>query len=245
MVYGTYRMNGNQPISPARQAAIDGLAIVGFIALVGAGVWLAIYSTRFVPTVVNRFGAAAVYLGSVFTPAPDSSLSVVPTPTASTSIPFDTATTTSATTTQVTPAKPSKPSYPVVTAPAPPAALYGLPDLTVQIGAVGYVTCDSQQCFVPSASAPSGYKPAIKFNIKNSGTNVTGIWNLNVSVPGQDQKFDNLESMLPGAEVTYVAWITDAQTGSMQTITVTANYDGSVTESNTGNNTSSSDLQVL
>ncbi|KKW43501.1 MAG: hypothetical protein UY97_C0025G0009 [Parcubacteria group bacterium GW2011_GWB1_57_6] len=244
MVYGTHRMNGSQPISPARQAAVNGLAMVGFIALVGAGVWLAIYSTRFVPTVVNGVGAAAVYLGSVLTPAPDSSLSVVPTPTASTTIPFGTATTTSATTTQVSPAKPSKPSYPIVTAPAPPAP-YGLPDLAVQISAVGYVTCDSQQCFVPSASVPSGYKPAVKFNVKNNGTNVTGIWNLNVSVPGQDQKFDNLESMLPGAEATYVAWVTDARTASTQTIAVTVNYDGSVTESNTGNNTSSANVQVL
>src|SRR3989344_3436924 len=46
-----------------RQAAINGLAVVGFIALVGAGIWFAVYSTRFVPTVVNNLGAAAVYLG--------------------------------------------------------------------------------------------------------------------------------------------------------------------------------------
>ena len=59
-----------------RKAAINGLAVVGFVALIVAGLSLAVYSVRFVPTVVNSIGAAAVYLGSKFSPAPD--LSVIP-----------------------------------------------------------------------------------------------------------------------------------------------------------------------
>ena len=42
------------------------LLLWGFVILVGAGIWLAVYSTRYVPTVVNRISAAAVYFGSLF-----------------------------------------------------------------------------------------------------------------------------------------------------------------------------------
>jgi hypothetical protein len=53
--------------NPARHAAINGLAIVGFIALLVAGIALAIYSARFLPKTASRIGAAAVSLSSVFT----------------------------------------------------------------------------------------------------------------------------------------------------------------------------------
>ena len=76
------------------KAVINGLAIVGFVILVGAGIWLAVYSTRYVPTVVNRVGAAAVYFGSLFTSADGPTLSVVPN--ASTTIPFGEASSTPA-----------------------------------------------------------------------------------------------------------------------------------------------------
>ena len=69
MLYTIYRMDTDQFITPARQAIINGLAVFGFIALIATGIWLAVYSTRFVPAVVSRVGGAAVYLGSVLTPA--------------------------------------------------------------------------------------------------------------------------------------------------------------------------------
>ena len=62
MLYIAYRMNTDQFITPARQAIINGLAVFGFIALIATGIWLAVYSTRFVPTVISRVGGAAVYL---------------------------------------------------------------------------------------------------------------------------------------------------------------------------------------
>lgn len=52
--------------TPIRRMVANGAAVVGFVSLVIAGMWLAVYSTRFVPTVVNGAGAAAVYLGSIF-----------------------------------------------------------------------------------------------------------------------------------------------------------------------------------
>ena len=86
-----------------RQMVINGLAVAGFIALVAAGVWLAVYSTRFVPGIVNGAGAAAVSLGSLFTPAHSPGLLVVSTPAASTTISFgETDATSTATTTPLT-----------------------------------------------------------------------------------------------------------------------------------------------
>ena len=67
-----YHMNEQGSFASRRPAVVHSLAVVGFIALIGSGMWLAIYSTRYVPSVVTRLGSAAVYLGSVFNRAPDS-----------------------------------------------------------------------------------------------------------------------------------------------------------------------------
>src|SRR5437588_318447 len=96
--------------NPARRSAMVGLAVVGFIALIALGIWLAVSSARYVPGAVGGLGSAATYLGSIFTPAPNPSLSVVPT--ASTT-PFSeasttpaAATSTAATTTETSSTKP-------------------------------------------------------------------------------------------------------------------------------------------
>ena len=73
-------MNDTSVRVPARQAAANGLAIVGFIALIALGLFLAVSASRFVPGIVNGLGSAAVYLGSVFTPGS-------PAPVVSTSMP--------------------------------------------------------------------------------------------------------------------------------------------------------------
>ena len=70
----------------SREAAVTTLAVVGFLALIAAGMWLAVYSARFVPGALSRIDSAAVELSSLFSPAP-TSLAIVP-PTASTTISF-------------------------------------------------------------------------------------------------------------------------------------------------------------
>ncbi|MEK7515838.1 MAG: hypothetical protein AAB555_02845, partial [Patescibacteria group bacterium] len=179
-------MNTEQTMAPSRQAAINGLAVVGFVALVAAGIWLAIYSTRFVPTVVNRIGSAAVYLGSVFTPADEPALSVVPNPTASTTISFGNASSTVSTNTTSKVTAPAKPK-PAATTPGEKTdgtyqiggtanVLSGLPDFSITIVAVGYLATTSADSFVATSTVPSGSRSAVKFTIKNVGTNVSGQW---------------------------------------------------------------------
>ena len=253
-------MNGTDTLGTklaSRPAALHSLAAVGFVTLVSLGVWLAVYSTRFVPQAVGRIGAAAVYLGSVFTPAPHASLSVVPT--ASTTIPFDGATTTApaaiaAMTTaraEAPAAAPAAGKEATSTAPlggASPAALSGLPDLVAHIDAVGYLATSSADSFVASSTVPAGSRPAVKFSIKNIGTNATGAWRWSASIPtSSDSIYQSAaqQSLNPGDYIEYTLGFDQANPGTSQMISVTANFDHAVTESTTNNDSASVQVKIL
>ena len=243
--------------SPSRPAAVHGLAAVGFITLVVAGMWLAVYSTRFVPTVVGRIGTAAVYLGSVFAPSPAASLSVVPT--ASTTIPFGQASSTISTSILATaPAapKPVTPSagkattdaYPLGTTTPSAATLSGLPDLMVKINAVGYLATSSAESFVASSTVPAGSRPAVSFTIKNIGTNATGAWRFSASIPAQTTyifQSQPQQSLAPGDSIDYTMGFDQADTGADKVISITANFDKAVTESDMENDTASTTITIL
>lgn len=237
-------------------AAVQSLAVVGFVALVTLGMALAVYSTRFVPPVVDSVGAAAVYLGSVFTRAP-ASLSVVPTAT-STIISFGDASSTPATsTTPALPQAPKKPVTPVAgaetaaahpiggTAPAAPS---GLPDLKVTINKVGYLATSSATSFVTSATVPAGSRPAVNFTIKNVGGNVTGAWRWSASIPtltAYVYQSDPQQSLAPGDSIEYTLGFDQALKGADKVITITANSDHAISESTTANNVASTSVTVL
>lgn len=226
---------------PVRQTAVNGLAVVGFIALIIAGISLAVYSTRFVPTVVNRVGSAAVYLGSVFNSAPDPTLSVVSTPIASTTISFGPAATTTVNSALVVPAASSTET---VTAPSNPAptqniavvapALYGRPDLQITVQTIGYLATNNQlSSFVEKASVPVGKQPAVEFTILNIGTNISGTWQLS-SEPKLALPYNEQPSLLPRERRNFIIFLDRMNKPSQSlTISVTSN---SVTETNTSNN---------
>ncbi len=251
-------INLSENNSTNRQAAVNGLAVVGFVALVGAGMWLAVYSTRFIPTVVNGVGEAAVYLGSIFTPAPG--LSVVPTSTASTTIFFGTANSTVSTSTKAiatsTPTKKivtiagteTNDTYQISGTTTP--TLSGLPDFEVNINAIGYLATSSASSFIASSTVPSGFRPAVHFTIKNIGTNVSGLWNFNASIPTSSnsiQTFSQQQNLKPGESIEY--WLSfdyiSANKGAGEVISITANFDHAIGESNMNNNTASSTVTIL
>jgi hypothetical protein len=236
-----------------RPAMVNTLAVVGFVALVGASMWLAVYSTRYIPTVVGRLGAAAVYLGSVFTPAEGPSLSIIPT--ASTTIPFGPATSTVPVDTTPAASKPISPTagdrtsgtYPMSgTASAP--VLSGLPDFIVSIDAIGYLATASTDSFVASSTVPSGSRPAVKFSIKNIGSNVSGVWRFSASIPTQTSfifQSPSQQSLNPGDSIDYILGFDQANKGSGQMISITANFDRAVAESNANNNSASANITIL
>ncbi len=248
-------MNETPQSAPNRAAAIHTLAVVGFVALIGAGMWLAVYSTRYVPGVVGRIGTAAVYLGSVLTPAPPASLSVVPTPVASTTIPFgESSPTTTPKTASVEPktiattAGQKTTTTTQISGAATPNALSGLPDLVVSIKTVGYLSSTSTDSFVASQTVPAGNRPAISFSIKNIGTNATGAWRFSASIPTTlTPIYQSVpqQSLNPGDYIDYTLGFDQANRGTDQVISVTANFDRAVTESNSNNNSASAKVTIL
>jgi hypothetical protein len=237
-----------------RPAMVNTLAVVGFVALVGASMWLAVYSTRYIPTVVGRLGAAAVYLGSVFNTAEGPSLSVIPT--ASTTIPFGNGTTTEPVDTTPTSPKPVTPTagdrtsgtYPINGTPATSPVLSGLPDFVVSIDTLGYLATASTDSFVASSTVPSGSRPAVKFSIKNIGSNVAGAWRFSASIPTQTSyifQSPTQQPLNPGDSIDYILGFDQANKGADQMISITANFDRAVSESNANNNSASAKITIL
>jgi len=252
----TYNIYGSN--QSYRQTAINSLAVVGFLALIALGVWGAIYSARYVPGTV---GSAAVYLGSLFNPAPAADITVVPAA-SSTYISFGTpvatsttvvATTTATTTPQTKPKIAPAPTYIQVVSTTPPP-LYGYADLTIVESVVGYLTNNSVDSFVASKSAPSGTLPAIMFSVKNIGTNVSGQWRFTADIPVSRspvasgfEKCESLtssswrctsyaqQSLRPSENIVYKLGFDRANTG-VQPITIIVNENNAVIESNKNNN---------
>ncbi len=233
--------------------AVNGLAVVGFIALAAAGVWLAIYSTRFVPTAVNRIGSAAVYLSSIFTSPKGASLSVVP-PLSSLSA-TSTPTSTSTQTTSAT-QKPTQKNW----TPGTPVAItngatstpivphyYGLPDLAVELEAVGYIGTDGN--IVATTTIPANTQIAVKFRVTNIGTNPSGTWSMNIAIPSAgtfaSQTFNSLGSLVPSQPSEYIARFDNIPAGANQAIVITIDPNHQLTESSTANNVVSTNVTVL
>lgn len=228
-----------------RRAAVNGLAIVGFIVLVIIGMALAVYAARFVPTAVSNIGSAAVYLSSqVFSDEADTDLVVVP-PTET--VPFGddvVATTTATTTTPVTPTTPAnpQPGTPVTTVVqvgTGPANYYGLPDLVVESVTTGYLTSSDTSTFRSSNEVPDGKRGAVKFTIANRGTNISPRFNFEVELPtsrSYTYKSKSQQTLRPGERIEYVLGFDQTREGNDRTITITVDADRDINESNESNN---------
>jgi hypothetical protein len=243
--------------NPNRTAAVNALALVGFIALLIIGIGLAIYSVRFVPSVASRFSSAAVSLSSIFKKNEDPALQVV---TATTTLPFEApvvvATTTATSTEVATTSTPVKhtgtsgggQSTTVTTVVTTPVAPYGNPDLAVTITDTGYLASNGDtNTFVHATTVPLGKTGAVKFTVTNVGTNVSGGWNFNVVVPtSPSQNFNsgNQNSLAPGDSIDYTLGFDRGSAGTNRIITVTLDPNNNVIESNEGNNVASRSVDI-
>lgn len=242
--------------SSNRTVMVYTLAGIGFVALIAGSMWLAAYSARYVPEVVTRAASAAVYLGSLFSASSEAILSVVPTPTPP-AIDIDaTAPAQSAAAaakkSRVVPAAAvaggqTSTTVQISGATSSPA-LSGLPDLNVTINAVGYLATSSVDSFVASTTVPSGMRPAVRFSIKNTGTNTTGPWRFSASIPTQVAylyQSQPQQSLNPGDSIDYTLGFDQATRGADKMISVTANFDRAIVESNPDNNSASGVLTIL
>lgn len=257
--------------SVAKRAAINGLAVVGFVALIFAGITLAVYAARFVPSAVGNLGSAAVYFSSVFSEEDvDAELEAVP---GDTVIPFSdeegavSSETEEGTkeTEPVAPAEAPEAFRPVSTpsnpSPAPTTGTYvigtlpagetpepyGLPDLTVTITERGYLETGSSASYVKADEVPDDKRGAIKFVVENKGTNVSGKWKFTAKVPtSPSYTFTSPEqnSINPGSRVEFVLGFDRAKSGDSQNITITVDSNEKVEESNEGNNKDTETLVI-
>ncbi len=257
-----------KPSFPA--GALQGLAIVGFIALVVAGIWLAIYAARFVPTVTESAAQAAVSLSRFFTPSAkeSGSLTVIP-PSSSTTTPVlstlaqgtSTSPTTSHTQKKVSGSssshprsiawKPGKQKFigGATTTPSSPH-YYGFPNLAVAISAIGYKTGTATSTFVATTTIPAHTSVVLKFKVVNDGTNVSGPWSLNIHVsppqgsPAVDQTFTSLASLAPTEPSEFIAHLTNLTAGK-NLITVTLDPNHQLAQSTTRDDIVSTTITVL
>ncbi len=217
---------------PIPAPVIHGLAIVGFVAVVGAGMALAVFGARYVPKAVQGISAAAVSLVSVFVPADEPAAEPV-----ATSTPATTTEPVATTTTPVAP-RPHEVAnvYPSGEAFPSADALYGNPDLTVSVETVGYLT-KSNGAFVATTTIPSGARRAVvKFIIQNRGTNVAAAgWRFSASLPSKATptfRSDQQEALLPGERIEYTLGFERPIVGKNQIVSITVRADGDTTTAN-------------
>ena len=235
---------------PAKQAAVNALATVGFIALLVLGITLAIYSSRYVPIAISKLTGPTT---------PPSSLAVVPAATS----PSNAGTLSATTTTTLTPplaavatapatqSTPTNTAYPAsnanTSATSHANAPYGLPDLSVTIIATGYLAGDATDSFVPANIIPPGARPAIKFSIANDGTNTTGPWNFLAQIPTMTGTVFNSPtepSLNPGDHTVFTLGFNQAIPGPAQTMTVVADPNNTIFESDEGNNSAAAAVTI-
>ncbi|MES2995095.1 MAG: CARDB domain-containing protein [Patescibacteria group bacterium] len=245
---------------PTRSPAVSALAIVGFIALILIGMGLAIYAARFMPAAISGLGEAAVSLSNVFTPDNDADIEVVSDQPATprelgtvVTIPIvDSTPTTPAATPTHTPPATGGPQYqpaPIYSAPViiPTTPNYsGLPDLTLEIVAIGYLNRSGDtNSFVAASRVPSDKEGAVKFRIKNQGTNVSGKFEYEVRVENADNKTDTASrtsaSLPPNQAVTSFARFDANKSGDVE-ITLEVDSGEDVRESNERNNSDSEEI---
>jgi hypothetical protein len=235
-----------------RRAAVNGLAIVGFIVLVIIGMALAVYAARFVPTTISRIGSAAVYLsGQVFSPEGDSELEVV---TPDETVPFGEndgiVATSTATTSPLAPVFPSEqpavtpvaglPTTVTVPVQVPASANYsGLPDLAIEDVKTGYLRNDNVSSFVASNEVPDGEKGAVKFTVINRGTNVADDFDFDFRIntsPSISKNYKVSRNLRPQERIEYTLWFDRVSAKDDRTITLDIDPDNDLAESDERNN---------
>lgn len=229
-------------------AALNSLAIVGFVALIIIGILATIYAASFIPKLLNGSGSrgsAAAYLSGL---SDKNDTTVSPTPTT-------TATPTTVVSTPLTPvetpaAKPTTITNTIVKYVTVPSSntstsYSGLPDLTITITDKGYLRSGAGS-FVSSSYVPSGYQGAVRYRITNTGSNVSGSYRVDIRVEtnsGTDNDSVTGNSLAPGRSVEGTGSF-DANAGGTATIRLTVDAGNAVSESNENNNTDSTSMAV-
>jgi len=114
----------------------------------------------------------------------------------------------------------------------------GKSDLSITLIGTGIIDPATKQ-FVQTSYAGANDTVGIKFEIKNIGTNITGIWKLRLNMPSRTTPYYDSEyqiSLKPGDAIEYVASFDNPTTQGINTAYVTADPLNQIDESIESNN---------
>ncbi len=230
-----------------KKAAVNGLAIVGFGALIIAGIFLAIYAARYVPETLSRL-SSAVILSSDNEENPEEEEAPA--------APVEEEEEAPAPETPSTPQTggPQVVTPPVAVSPNPPVyypqtpvyypqtpELYGRADLVITDLEAGYFRGST---FVEDDTVPSNRDGAVRFTVKNIGTNAASGWRVQVEVTGEDTVRGNGGYLMPNGYQNFTLRIEDPRENRDIDIDIEVDYDDRVDESNERNNDRSIELEI-
>ena len=225
------------------KATMNGLAIIGFIGLVIAGMLLAVYAARYVPGALSRL-SSAVYLSSdkTDTGTTDTNEDPTPEPEAPVVVPDtssdDHTDTPSTGGPQYVAPKPT-PTYTYTTTTEKP--LSGRADLALSGVRVGYFRGST---FVEDDQVPDGRDMALKFTVRNGGTNKASGWGIRVKVEGERTATGAGGLLYPDGSQTFTLRVTNPEAGSNREISIEVDYQDDVDESNERNNDRTVEIDV-
>lgn len=166
---------------------------------------------------------------------------------------FDDATSTEATDTVLTPTTPAQTpgtpttvTIPVVSTPN----LYGKADLTVRVLGYGLVDNSSgafEEMNEIPRSLPSGKRGAIRFEVVNIGTNVSGEWRFEAELPTSPSytyKSDDQQTLFPGDKIVYTLGFNKVRRSDEDTYRIEVDTQDDVSESNENNNVANGTVQI-
>jgi len=166
---------------------------------------------------------------------------------------FDDATSTDTTDIALTPVAPAQTAgipqtitVPVVSTPN----LFGKADLIVRV--IGYGLVDNSSGTFEEMDAiphklPSGKRGAIRFEVVNIGTNVSGEWRFEAELPTSPNytyKSDDQQTLFPGDKIVYTLGFNKVRSGDEDTYRIEVDTRDDVDESNENNNVVNGTVQI-
>jgi len=123
---------------------------------------------------------------------------------------------------------------------------YGKPDLEVSLISTGIIDPASKQ-FIQTNYAGYNDEIAIKFQVKNIGTNVSGSWKVRINTPSRTTPYydsGDQVSIKPGDRIVYTATFDSPVATGINTAYITADPLNMVDESSESNNLLSVPLRI-
>ena len=245
-------MTASSGTSETKKATVNGLAVVGFGALIVGGILLAIYASKYVPDALSRL-SSAVYLSGEQEQNPEDE-----TPAGSEDEPgfvlFPSNTDDEEPTDEEEPSTPT-PSTPTVS-PNPPVYyppvyyplqpvtpnLYGRADLVITNVRTGYFRGAT---FVEEDDElPDNRDAAVKFTVANRGTNVAENWRIRIDVENEDTLTGTGGFLMPDGYQNFTVRIEDPKNDERLSIEIEIDYTDRVDESDERNNDRTLRLEI-